>query len=361
MTAKSSARIDGQALLTAIWPDVPIGPSIIQNHYSVLLEHFEDELQILRQNRDHIVLPATEDICKIIQLVKPIRTTTRQQMLQAIRLGLPCQENDDGKLQRSVDFAIRVWLTMGPGSLETGRQDLLPWQDGQTLQELAYSLFKLSHGSKSREQSGSRIDPHLTAENLVSNYGYAINWTHNLADHLAIDWKYKEITIYEHKIHLCNHLRFPESAILPEDIAGEAIDTLNLLFPFQDDTTKRFLDKEKKLFYGLGFCNRPRNLDLDDYTFWRDRIEDLNYILRQPAVGLHQLRLDRGGNNMLQISAFWITVVLGLVTLISIAFAVGATVYGVKQYNISLKQYELSVAEACLDPAAREKLKQFCS
>ncbi|RBR24529.1 uncharacterized protein FIESC28_02725 [Fusarium coffeatum] len=224
---------------------------------------------------------------------------------------------------------------MNLGASEIGRQDLLPWQDGQPLQELVYSHFKACPST----------------ENLASNYGYAINWTHDLSDHLAIDWKYKEITVYEHKIHLFNHLRFPDNAIIPEDIVAEAIDTLNLLFPFQDDATKRFLDKEKKLFYGLGFCNRPRKLDLDDYTFWRDRIEDLGYILRQPAVGLHQLRLDKGGSNMLQISAFWITVVLGLVTLVSIAFAVGATVYGVKQYSISLKQYELAVAEACLDPA----------
>ncbi|KAJ4128918.1 hypothetical protein NW768_007442 [Fusarium equiseti] len=335
--------------------------SIIQKHYSVLLEYFGDELRTLRHNSDNHAFSTAEDIGKIIQLVKSVHTTSRQHILQTVRGGLPSSLSDEDKLQRSIDFALRLWSTTNLGLPEIGRQDLLPWQDGQTLQELVYSHFKPFSSTSNRRHSNSHISPHLTAENLVRNYGYAIIWTHDLADHLTIDWKYKEITVYEHKIHLYNHLHFPGSAIIPEDIAAEAIDTLNLLFPFQDDATKRFLDKEKKLFYGLGFCNRPRKLELDDYTYWREKIEDLDYILRQPAVGLHQLRLDRGGNNMLEISSFWIAVVLGVVTLASIAFAVAATVYGVKQYNISLKQYELSVAEACLDPAAREKLTQFCS
>ncbi|CAG7564391.1 unnamed protein product [Fusarium equiseti] len=361
MTANMSAPSESEALLAVIWPEVSINVSIVQKHYSTLLKYFEHELQMLHQNNDSFVLSTPEDICKIIQLVQPIRTTTKQQMLQAVRRGFPGQFYNEDRLQRSVDFAIRLWSTINLGSLDLGHQGLLPWQNGQTLQGLVYSRFRASQGTNNRRQSDSRIDSHLTAENLVNNYGYAIVWTHNLDDHLAIDWKYKEITVYEHKIHLCNHLRFPDSAIIPEDIIGEAIDTLNLLFPFQDDTTKRFLDKEKKLFYGLGFCNRSRKLELDDYRFWRDKIEDLDYILRQPAVGLHQLRLDRGGNNMLQISAFWITTVLGLITFVSTAFAIGLTVYGVKQYNISLKQYELAVGEACLDPAVKEQLKKFCS
>ncbi|KAJ4007663.1 hypothetical protein NW752_010331 [Fusarium irregulare] len=359
MTANVSVPSESEALLTAIWPEVSINASIVQKHYSTLLRYFEHELQTLHQNSDSFALSTSEDICKIIQLVQAIQTTTRQQIVQAVGHAFPGQLYNEDKLQRSVDFSIRLWSMMNLGSSESGHQSLIPWRDEQTIQDVVYAHFKTTQGVN-RRQFNSRINPYLTAENLATNYGYAINWTHNLANHLTIDWKYKEITIYEHKIHLCNHLRFPESAMIPEDIAGEAIDTLNLLFPFQDNTTKRFLDKEKKLFYGLGFCNRPRKLELDDYSFWRDKIEDLDYILRQPAVGLHQLKLDRGGNNMLQISAFWITTVLGLVTFVSIAFAVGATVYGVKQYNISLKQYELSVAEACLDPAAREKLKQFC-
>jgi hypothetical protein len=101
-------------------------------------------------------------------------------------------------------------------------------------------------------------------------------------------------------------------------------------------------------------------LELEDYYYWRHRVADLGHILRSPAIGLQQLRLDKEGNNMLQISTFWITAAVGVVTVISIAVAVGATVYGVKQYNLALRQYRLSVAEACLDPAAREQLGEFC-
>ncbi|CAJ0553171.1 Ff.00g116830.m01.CDS01 [Fusarium sp. VM40] len=357
---QGTRHVQSQAILRAIWPQLSVSEETVQKQYSQLLNYFEHELKMIRENADISAVQSTDGICSLIRKMKRMDTITRRKALDIARQEMWIMQVDENKLSKSVDIALRLWLTVNISSTEIGRQGLLSWGCDTNLRDLVRSYFNDCKANTQHHQPDQRLNPNLTAEFLTSNYGYTVEWTHNLVDHLVIDWKYKVITVYEHKIYLYNNVSFPEESIIPQEISQEAMDTLNLLFPFQDDATKRFLSRHKKQFYGLGFCNRPRKLELEDYYYWRHRIADLGYILRGPAIGLQQLRLDREGNNMLQISTFWITAAVGVVTVISIAVAVGATVYGVKQYNLALRQYRLSVAEACLEPAAREQLGEFC-
>lgn len=353
---------ESHALLRSIWPELSVDELSIEKHYSQFLEYFDHEMTTINDNIDFFPIRSGNDICALIQEMSRLGVITRRQAVDIARQKVPGQQAPEDKLLRSIDIAVRLWLTVDISSSDFRCHDLLSWGSGQTLQDLVHSHFKdMKKTERKCLQTENRIDPHLTADFLSSNYGYMVSWTHNLADHLAIDWKYKVITIYEHKICLYNHLRFSGSSIVPQDVIEEAIDTLNLLFPFQDDTTKRFLLKHKKQFYGLGYCNRPRKLELEEYQYWRHRIADLGYILQGPAVGLQQLRLDKDGRNLLQFATFWIATAIGILTVVSIAVSVAAIVYGVKQYELALKQYELSVAEACLDPIARVQLAEFCS
>jgi hypothetical protein len=64
---------------------------------------------------------------------------------------------------------------------------------------------------------------------------------------------------------------------------------------------------------------------------------------------------------MLPFWTFWIASAVGVLTIVSIGFGVVAAMYGVLQYNLALKQYQFSVAQACLDANVSEKLSQFCS
>src|SRR5207244_8887795 len=101
-----------------------------------------------------------------------------------------------------------------------------------------------------------RIDPAMTMSHLSGSRGLKVFWTSNLADHLAINWKSRVVSVYEHKICLWNHLNSKVEPIIPREILEEAIDTLNLLFPLNDSPTKDFLKQNGKPFYGLGYCKR---------------------------------------------------------------------------------------------------------
>ncbi|KAK4171870.1 hypothetical protein QBC36DRAFT_294930, partial [Triangularia setosa] len=152
--------------------------------------------------------------------------------------------------------------------------------------------------------------------------------------------KHRTITVYEHKIVLYNHLRFSTaSSFIPDSVLEEAIDTLNLPFLSQNDSPKRLLAKHKKLFYGLGFCNRPCKFSISDYSVWRSRITDLVFISKGAPVGIQQLWLDRTAENLLQFATFWIATAIGIFTLASITLGVASVVYAVKSYDNGLKQY----------------------
>lgn len=197
----------------------------------------------------------------------------------------------------------------------------------------------------------------MTAASLVNNFGFCIEWTHDLTAHLSIDWKHKILAVYEHKILASNHVRFGTCSLpVPDQLFEEVTDTLNFIFPFPDSATKKLLDRHNIAFHGLGLCGRPRKLLLNDYHYWRGQIGNLYQITQGPAVGVQQLFLDDDGKNFASTFNFWIAAAVGLLTVMGMAIAIASLVYSVKQYELGLVQYELSVAQACVDSSSVRKL-----
>ncbi|KAI0109496.1 hypothetical protein GGR51DRAFT_511693 [Nemania sp. FL0031] len=354
--------VTNQEFIHSLWPaltDSEFGG--MKRHYSRLLEYFDYEFATIAENKDLFALQSREEFFFLLKELNQLGSVSRAQAVKAVYQKLPKIRQSEDKVLRSLDTAVRLWLTIDITSSGIRRPGLLVWTDEQTLQDLVVSHFNELANSQAPFTPDERIPPDLTADSLVKNYGFTVSWTNNLADHLSIDWKYKIITVYEHKVHLQNSIRFRGSSLVPVEVLGEVIDTLNLLFPFQDDSTKRFLSKYKKPFYGLGLCNRPRKLELSEYRYWRGRVADLVYISKGPPVGLQQLRLEGDGRNLLQFATFWVATAVGILGLVGIGVGVVAIVYSAKQYDIAAKQYALSIAQACLDPSLKRQLPQFCS
>ncbi|KAG6354576.1 hypothetical protein INS49_004594 [Diaporthe citri] len=140
----------------------------------------------------------------------------------------------------------------------------------------------------------------------------------------------------------------------PYQLFEEAIDTLNLMFPFQNEPTKKILEKHDIAFYGLGLCGRPRKLLLNDYHYWRGRIADIHQIFQGPPIGIQQLLLDDEGKNFMSTFTFWVAFAAGVVALLGMGLAIASLVYSIKQYELGLKQYEVSIVQACGDSNAIE-------
>jgi len=183
----------------------------------------------------------------------------------------------------------------------------------------------------------SRIDPAFTAAYLVNICRIKLHWTNNLSNHLEFDRKRWILSVYQHKICLLNHIKAEEDTLIPKDILEEALDTLILLFPFGDSSIKRLLARNgQSVFYGLGNCNRNRSLNLARYEYWNEEVQDLIDAFNEPPRSWKQLITDR--RNMMDWAAFWIAVMVGVLTLVSIPCNIVQAVYSVKSYHLTTMQ-----------------------
>jgi hypothetical protein len=245
----------------------------------------------------------------------------------------------------------------------------IPWDENSTLSTTIESVFPRSPPVPQPQQGVSEpnpVDTRLTMEALCNFHGFRVLFTDNLAEHLQIQWQGVHsskplIMIYQHKIFLWNELRFTQTSPLPRQLVEETLDTLNLLFPCHDYHTAKFLRKHGlEDFYGLGWCGRGRQRDLNQYHYWRDRIAELSDVLKGPSLGFQQLRPDRNGRNLMEFLNFWMAAFVGLFTIVSISFGAASIVLAKWQYDLALKQYDLSLAQACSSPNATKELPGFC-
>ncbi|KAK3984667.1 hypothetical protein QBC44DRAFT_312965 [Cladorrhinum sp. PSN332] len=323
-----------------IWPhlDIEDGPRV-PKIYARYLDYLRRELFSIGQYQPPAIT-APGDFLSLIAKLQSLSGNgiMRTEAIHAVRELVVEEAPSDDQLLRAVDIAVRVWLTVDVSSFKWKKPGLLTWNAKDSLSEVIQSHFNSLKNQKPRNlHKHEEINPDFTAHSLVKYHGYQIIWTDNLVEHLTIDWKSKTLTVYEHKICLNNHLSL-RTSLIPREVLGEALDTLNLLFPDQDKRTQRFLDQNKRPFYRLGLCKRPRKLSVDHYSYWRHQIADLVHIMAGPPVGLQQLGLYYKGENLLQFTTFWIATAVGVFTLLGIALGIASTVYGFKSYKLALKQ-----------------------
>jgi hypothetical protein len=180
------------------------------------------------------------------------------------------------------------------------------------------------------------FDPTFTATYLVNTCGVRLQWTDDILAHLNFDLKRLTLTVYRHKACILGHLDNLQDCPLPRDVLEEILDTMDLLFP-PDMATKHLLLKEgQQSMYTLGCHRSSRVLDVGHYQYFGEALEYLVEAFDKAPRTWRQLALDR--RNKLEWSAFWVTIMVAVLTVVSIPCNIVQATYSVKAYHVALAQ-----------------------
>jgi hypothetical protein len=346
--------------LQKLWPGIE-KQQYQDDQWTRFFQYMDLELAKLRDNRS---LFSIADRSEVLQLIEILRLNESHPKETLSKMVVPRESKDQaelGAIHRSLELAARLWLTINVDSFQLTsylayiQSKSISWQDGDSLGGTISAYFK----PKPVPTREGRIRPILTMAYLEARHGFQVRWTHNLAEHLTIDWRCRTVTVYEHLICLWNHLESGGLQVIPRKILEEAIDTLNLLFPSESKETQDYLRKHGRTFWKLGYCKGKRALEVCRYFYWRDNVQQLMDVIEEPTTGFQQFRLDKDRKNMLEFATFWTAAVVAFLTVLSIVFGTVATVYTIKQYTIAAATYNLQLAQTCATQGTF--LSQYCS
>lgn len=345
-------------LVTRIWPDSGLAAHEFQeDEYNSFMGYIDRQIMSLRAQRSKFASETMEGTISLIDILRNNFDRPQEWVLQ--RITERFRDADEAAAARTLELMIRIWLTVEVRSSHVARPShpantgAIEWPLYLSLREVLYSEFlPPSTGDRSKSLRTAGLDPSFTAVALVNICSITLDWTQNLANHLKLDKRRLVLSVYEHKICLVNHSKDVNSPI-PHPTLQEAIDTLNLLFPFGHAPTRQLLQREKRMpLYRLGICKRTRVQALKEYPIWGRRLAELVELFDEPPRSWWQLFIDR--RNLKDWVAFWIGIILLLVlTLVGIITGAISSIYTVKQYNLTL-------AQACSEDGAFEKLSQYC-
>lgn len=352
--ALQQLKSDGKyGILNKIWPRMTRSDfDTYMDLYDRYFLFLEEQMELIERKS---ILYSTKSIEELASIIDRIRQYPHKPKSEVF-------ENSSEETMRSADMAIRIWLMIHIQHSSSASIGSWWWPKTMPLNLL---LQNWSTPSKKQDRKSRQISQSFSIANLAHYYGFQVKWTSDLAQHLSIDWEYKQITIFEHVICLRNHLAYPDDCPLPKKFVGEAIDTIKLLFP-DDKDTKAFLSRDGRKFLKIPF-GRERSLSLGDFSYWETEISQLLDVWEQGPSGWSQLQLRPDRSNFLEYSTFWAAAVVLLLTVISIVFGVAGLVLAkkaldvsVKSLDVSVKSYELSLAIACAEANATETLPAFC-
>ena len=143
---------------------------------------------------------------------------------------------DDIAIKRSIDLALRIWLTLNVREecfkTHTPRTPTIQWDDTTTLSDFIAGNFP--HATTS---AGSlQLDHNFTAANIHRLSGIDIEWTPCLADHLRFDKRRRLLRVYPFKQILLDHLDRSSNTKARE---GEPENGLRLVTPRTKNNTSR--------------------------------------------------------------------------------------------------------------------------
>lgn len=372
----NNSRLTHLQLIARLWSAIEADSDSEQ--YKCFLRFLDSEISKLHRHRASFALHDPEQLAQAISRLRASPSLTREiatDIVSHFSTPIPAKLRDhDWKnaLSRSVEMTLAILTTVQiqiPRQIrdEVSEPTTILWTDETaTVQALISHFFeskKNSLGSMSSRQSDLSK---LTMDHLSNSYGYQPVWTNNLAEHLRIDHKLRRVMVYEHKICLWNHYRLSHQGpggsvpILPIAVVAEALDTLNLLFPWGQETSKSFLRRHGKPFYGLGTCGRELQHDLSQYYYWQRELAELAEITSCPPRGKAQFILDKDGTNSMQFWTFWTAMAFGVLAIIGVATGIYAAVYAKLAYDVGVLQYQLALAQACSADNATDVLPGFC-
>ncbi|KAF4629311.1 hypothetical protein G7Y89_g8840 [Cudoniella acicularis] len=182
----------------------------------------------------------------------------------------------DLEIESGLVLAARIWSISSIGSLKQCLSfgSNVDWNSGSLKDTLDahYSLSSVTAGN-------AKIPKLFNAVNLHRIAGIKICWTSNLLDHLQMTDDDKTVHIFHHASFLKLHRRV-ESHVLPKDFIEETFNTLALLLPQDNATSKKWFQqqiKELGLDPAAG-CNGHLNTSsrrLENFKYWGDKISIL--------------------------------------------------------------------------------------
>jgi hypothetical protein len=305
-----------------------------------IVEHIAKELDKVRHHQD---LFAAHDFDSVISIIRTLQKNSSKRYDEVVRELLAEFPNTSVEaVRRSVELTVRIWLTANThtadifvGPISAGDAPI-DWPGDRSLEQLLQSCF--GHRVQLPPQKvAATIDPAFTATYLVSTCGVRLQWTDDILTHLNFDLKRLVLTVYRHKACLLAHLDHPQGCSISKEILEEILDTMDLLFPPSEMATKHLLMKEgQQSLYTLGCRRGNRVLDIAHYQYFGEALEHLVESFDKVPRTWRQLAFDR--RNKLEWSAFWITVLVGILTLVSIPCNIIQATYSVKAYHIALAQ-----------------------
>lgn len=258
----------------------------------------------------------------------------------ATRLQGQFSNAPEDHILRSMDLAVRLWMTLQVRSRDSPIGPLLSditfleWREKQSLSNLVAANFpKCRREALSPTSREARIDPAFTIMNLRKICRIHVEWTPNLKDHLRYDRSIRRLNLYPHKVCLLSHLE--HSNAFPKDFLRETIRTLDLLFPYGDKSTDRWLESSKQPFHRTSSLNiQLRASNLAEFCYWRRQLVELYDVFQQPPSTITQMWHDR--RNPMQWYTFWLAAFI----------AISSTVFGSIGCYIGFKQIELAERSA---------------
>lgn len=345
-------------LINTFWPHLKIREEdYVPGNYATLFRFIGKSLQDLHLHENKFVIHDFDSLLEIIATIVGSPTSSRSELVQ--KASASYLNYNDTDIARSIELGLRLWLGINVSSkdLSVGRinprDTRIDWQDGQSLEQKIKDHFHLK--TAKAPSANQQLDGSFTAVNLKSICRLHIRWTDNIVDHLKLEGQRGErgLSIYRHKICLANHLEGP-GLVIPKDILEEAIRSLDLLFPFGDPKTEKFLRSENIQLHVVEKTLLLRATELDDFKYWRNSLEQLLNLLNGSPETIVQTLLDT--RNLPQFATVWVAI-FGVFCL-TILFGILSTVYAIKQYQVAVKSYDLSLAVACAQMPA--SLPKFC-
>jgi hypothetical protein len=338
------SSLDGERrreLVKKIWP----GSNARRDWFDefsckAVMEHIVRELDHVRHHRSLFVAQHFDATLTIIRTIQQDTSKRYEEVVRAL-LGQFPNANPDA-VRRSIELTVRMWLTINThssdifvGPMSAGDAPI-DWEQDISLEQLLRSRFG-RRIQLPRQRSIAMFDPAFTATYLVNTCGVRLQWTDDLFSHLNFDLKRLVLTVYRHKACLLSHIDCPQGSPIPQEVMEEVLDTMDLLFPPWDADTKRLLLKERQQsLFTLGCRKSGRTLDVAHYRYFGEALENLIDSFDKTPRTWRQLALDR--RNKLEWSAFWVTVMVAVLTIVSIPCNLVQATYSVKAYRVALAQ-----------------------
>ncbi|KAL2040353.1 hypothetical protein N7G274_006796 [Stereocaulon virgatum] len=332
-----------QYIKNAFWPK---SKSSI-NEYASYFRYFQWTLSILAWpessvDGEQFAIKTYGDLARTVRCMETNIGLNRLMIAEKLRHELPQSSQD--QILRSMDLAARLWLTIyvrsrdvpvGPSLSDITETQ---WMDTMSLQNIIQECFQPSNCST--QHCEARIDVAFTVNNLRKFCRMKIQWTANLKDHLNYDRSTGTLHLFPHKICLISHLE--SKSVLPTDLVAETLRTLDLLFPFGDESTQKYLAESGQDFYRTSSRDPSRATDFGEFRYWQRRLVELHELFHHAPKSVLQMWYDR--RNPVQWWTFWLAVAIAFLTIL---FGVISSYTGFQQVVLAEKAYRLAILQAC--------------